>query len=106
MDMDDPTAQLRAQARAGDADAFGAVFDACAKSVYNHAFRLTGDWSAAEEIMAMTFLEAWRGRNAIAADGGSLRPWLLGIATNLARGQRRAARRHRTALARLAVADS
>jgi hypothetical protein len=23
--------------RAGDADAFGAVFDACAKSVYNHA---------------------------------------------------------------------
>jgi RNA polymerase sigma factor (sigma-70 family) len=105
MDMDDPTAQLRAQARAGDADAFGTVFDACAKSVYNHAFRLTGDWSAAEEIMAMTFLEAWRGRAAIAADGGSLRPWLLGIATNLARGQRRAARRHRTALARLAVTD-
>ena len=104
MNMDDPTAQLRAQARAGDADAFGAVFDACAKSVYNHAFRLTGDWSAAEEIMAMTFLEAWRGRDRIAADGGSLRPWLLGIATNLARGQHRTARRHRTALARLAVA--
>jgi RNA polymerase sigma factor (sigma-70 family) len=105
MNMDDPTAQLRAQARAGDAEAFGVVFDECAKSVYNHAFRLTGDWSAAEEIMAMTFLEAWRGRDSIAADGGSLRPWLLGIATNLARGQRRAARRHRTALARLAVAD-
>jgi RNA polymerase sigma-70 factor, ECF subfamily len=104
MNMDDPTAQLRAQARAGDTDAFGAVFDACAKSVYNHAFRLTGDWSAAEEIMAMTFLEAWRGRDAISPDGGSLRPWLLGIATNLARGQRRAARRHRTALAQLAVA--
>jgi RNA polymerase sigma factor (sigma-70 family) len=103
--MDDPTAQLRAKARAGDADAFGAVFDVCAKSVYNHAFRLTGDWAAAEEIMAMTFLEAWRGREAITADGGSLRPWLLGIATNLARGQRRAARRHRTALARLAAAD-
>jgi DNA-directed RNA polymerase specialized sigma24 family protein len=38
--VDDPTSQLRARARAGDADAFGAVFDACAKSVYNHAFRL------------------------------------------------------------------
>ena len=88
-----------------DADAFGAVFDACAKSVYNHAFRLTGDWSTAEEIMAMTFLEAWRGRDSILPDGGSLRPWLLGIATNLARGLRRTARRHRTALARLAVAD-
>jgi RNA polymerase sigma-70 factor (ECF subfamily) len=102
--VDDPTPQLRAGARAGDADAFGAVFDACAKSVYNHAFRLTGDWSAAEEVMAMTFLEAWRSRDRIAADGGSLKPWLLGIATNLARGQRRAARRQRTALARLAVA--
>ena len=53
----------------------------------------------------MTFLEAWRCRDSIAADGGSLRPWLLGIATNVARGQRRAAWRHRTALARLAVAD-
>jgi RNA polymerase sigma factor (sigma-70 family) len=105
MDVNDPTPELRARARAGDADAFGAVFDACAKSVYNHAFRLTGDWSAAEELMAMTFLEAWRNRDRIAPDGGSLRPWLLGIATNLARGQRRAARRYRAALARLAVTD-
>jgi RNA polymerase sigma factor (sigma-70 family) len=103
--VDDPTPKLRARARAGDADAFSAVFDACAKSVYNHAFRLTGDWSAAEEVMAMTFLEAWRSRERIAKDGGSLKPWLLGIATNLARGQRRAARRHRNALARLAVSD-
>jgi RNA polymerase sigma-70 factor (ECF subfamily) len=103
--VDDPTPQLRARAKAGDADAFGMVFDACAKSVYNHAFRLTGDWSAAEEVMAMTFLEAWRGRDKIAADGGSLKPWLLGIATNLARGQRRAARRQRNALALLAVAE-
>ena len=63
--MDDPTAQLRARARAGDADAFGAVFDACAKSVYNHAFRLTGDWSAAEEVMSMT---PWR-RPALAGAG-------------------------------------
>jgi RNA polymerase sigma factor (sigma-70 family) len=102
--VDDPTPQLRARVRAGDADAFGAVFDACAKSVYNHAFRLTGDWSVAEEVMAMTFLEAWRNRDKIAADGGSLKSWLLGIATNLARGQHRAARRHRAALARLAVA--
>jgi RNA polymerase sigma factor (sigma-70 family) len=105
LNVDDLTAQLRAGARAGDADAFAAVFDACARSVYNHAFRLTGDWSTAEEVMAMTFLEAWRGRDGILAEGGSLRPWLLGIATNLARGLRRTARRRRTALARLAVAD-
>lgn len=104
--MDDPTAELRARVRAGDADAFGAVFDACARSVYNHAFRLTGDWSAAEEIMAATFLEAWRSRAKIAPDRGSLRPWLLGIATNLARGQRRLARRQRGAQARLGVPEA
>ncbi len=103
MNVDDPTPQLRSRARAGDADAFGAVFDACAKSVYNHAFRLTGDWSAAEEVMATTFLEAWRNRERIAEDGGSLLPWLLGIATNVARGQTRAARRQQSALSRLAV---
>jgi len=74
--VDDPTPQLRLRARAGDADAFSAVFDACAKAVYNHAFRLTGDWSAAEEVMAMTFLQAWRSRDRIAEEGGSLRPWL------------------------------
>jgi RNA polymerase sigma-70 factor (ECF subfamily) len=63
--------------------------------VYNHAFWLTGDWPAAEEVMAMTFLEAWRGRDQIAEDGGSLRPWLLEIAANLARGRRPAGRRGR-----------
>ena len=86
---------MRARARAGDADAFGELFDSCAKTVYNHAFRLLGDWSAAEDVMAQTFLEAWRSRERIAADGESLRPWLLGIATNLARGHRRASRRRR-----------
>jgi RNA polymerase sigma-70 factor (ECF subfamily) len=103
--VNDPPAGLRSRVRSGDADAFGAVFDAYAKSVYNHAFRLTGDWSVAEDVMAATFLEAWRARQRIAEDGGSLRPWLLGIATNLARSHRRASRRHRKAVERLPVLD-
>jgi RNA polymerase sigma factor (sigma-70 family) len=101
MSMDESAERLRALARAGDADAFGELFDSCAKAVYNHAFRLIGDWSAAEDVMAQTFLEAWRSRERIAPDGGSLRPWLLGIATNLARGHRRASRRQVAALLRL-----
>jgi RNA polymerase sigma-70 factor (ECF subfamily) len=103
MSMDDPAERLglRARARAGDTDAFGELFDSCAKAVYNHAFRLIDDWSAAEDVMAQTFLEAWRSREQIAAEGGSLRPWLLGIATNLARGHRRASRRQVAALLRL-----
>jgi RNA polymerase sigma-70 factor (ECF subfamily) len=98
--MDDPSA-WPALVRAGDADAFGAVYDSCAKAVYNHAFRLLGDWSVAEDVMAQTFLEAWRSRARIAADCESLRPWLLGIATNLARGHRRSSRRRAVALSRL-----
>jgi RNA polymerase sigma factor (sigma-70 family) len=103
--VDLPSLELRTRILAGDADGFAEVFDLFAKSVYNHAFRLTGDWSAAEDVMAMTFLEAWRCRARLAPDGGSLRPWLLGIATNLARSQRRTALRERSALARLTAPD-
>ncbi|MCX4665294.1 RNA polymerase sigma factor [Streptomyces sp. NBC_01381] len=92
---------LRARIRDGDADAFGELFDAYARSVYNHAYRLTGDWSAAEDAVSLTFLEAWRLRGRIDEDGGSLRPWLLGVATNVTRNARRATRRHAAAVARL-----
>lgn len=92
---------LRRRIRAGDHDAFGDLFDAYARSVYNHAFRLTGEWSTAEDVVSLTFLDAWRLREKIDEEGGSLRPWLLGIATNVTRNTRRAARRHAAAVARL-----
>ncbi|WP_414721309.1 RNA polymerase sigma factor [Streptomyces ossamyceticus] len=97
---------LRARIRDGDAAAFGEVFDAYARSVYNHAFRLTGDWSTAEDIVSLTFLEAWRLRDRLDREGGSPRPWLLGIATNVARNSRRTARRHAAAVARLPRPES
>lgn len=92
---------LRNRIRAGDHDAFGDLFDAYARSVYNHAYRLTGDWALAEDVVSLTFLDAWRLRAKVDEDGGSLRPWLLGIATNVTRNTRRAARRHAAAVARL-----
>ncbi|MEO3891213.1 RNA polymerase sigma factor [Nonomuraea sp. B5E05] len=92
---------IRTRIRDGDRAAFGELFDECSKAVYNHAFRLTANWSTAEDVTALTFLEAWRLRGRIDPSGGSLRPWLLGIATNVTRNMRRAARRHDDALARL-----
>jgi RNA polymerase sigma factor (sigma-70 family) len=92
---------LRARIRAGDSGAFGELFDAHARDVYNHAYRLVGDWATAEDVVSLTFLEAWRLRAAVLTDGGPLRPWLLGIATNVARNTTRSARRHRAALGRL-----
>ncbi|NGO77379.1 RNA polymerase sigma factor [Streptomyces sp. YC504] len=92
---------MRASIRAGDAAAFGRLFDAYARAVYNHGYRLTGDWSTADDIVSLTFLEAWRLREGVDEEGGSLRPWLLGIATNVARNTRRATRRHEAAVGRL-----
>jgi RNA polymerase sigma-70 factor (ECF subfamily) len=92
---------LRARVRAGDQDAFGVLFEEYARAVYNHAFRLTGDWSTAEEVVSLTFLEAWRLRGTIRAEGDSLLPWLLGIALNVSRNVARAARRQQAAMSRL-----
>ena len=92
---------LRARIRAGDPDAFGLIFDEYARAVYNLGFRLTANWSAAEEVVSLTFLEAWRLRARIDPGGESLQPWLLGIAVNVCRNLARASRRHQAALSRI-----
>jgi RNA polymerase sigma factor (sigma-70 family) len=83
----------RALLRAGDQAAFGELFDRYAGAVYHHAFRLTGNWATAEDVVSATFLEAWRLRERIDPEGGSLRPWLLGVATNTIRNLSRKTRR-------------
>jgi RNA polymerase sigma factor (sigma-70 family) len=92
---------LRSRVRDGDPDAFGVLFGECARAVHSLAYRLTGNRQEAEEIVSLTFLEAWRLRAGVEPEGESLRPWLMGIAVNVVRNQSRAARRHRAALARL-----
>jgi RNA polymerase sigma factor (sigma-70 family) len=92
---------LRARVRDGEPTAYEEIFVAYAKVVYRYAVRLTGDWSEAEDVVSLTFLEAWRLRKKVNPDGESLQPWLLGIATNVVRNRRRSARRHQNALARL-----
>jgi len=92
---------LRERLRAGEAQAFGELFDEHAAAVYRHGLRLTGDRLAAEDVVSTTFLHAWRQRHRIDRDGGSLLPWLLGIATNVVRNLDRRHRRDRSLLARL-----
>ena len=41
---------LRALIRAGDPDAFGLIFDEHPRAVYSLGFRLTANWSAAEDV--------------------------------------------------------
>jgi RNA polymerase sigma factor (sigma-70 family) len=87
--------------RAGDQTAFGELFDAYADRVFQHLSRMLGDWSAAEDATSLTFLEAWRTRERLDPEGGALLPWLLGIATNVARNSARARRRRAAAMGRL-----
>ncbi|MEU1407667.1 RNA polymerase sigma factor [Streptomyces sp. NPDC005728] len=96
---------MRTRVRAGESSAFAELFDSYSRAVYNHAFRLTADWSVAEDVMAATFMEAWRLRDRVDPEGGSLRPWLLGIATNTARNQYRSNRRYRAAASAAAAAE-
>ena len=83
---------LRSRVRDGDPDAFGVLFNESARAVHNLAFRLTGNSHEAEEVVSLTFLEAWRLRGGIEPDGESLRPWLMGIAVNVVRNFSRASR--------------
>lgn len=89
----------------GDPEAFGELFDRHAQVVYRFCWRRLAEPRSgvdAEDLLSVVFLEAWAGRARLVLVDGSLRPWLLGIAANVVRNQRRSARRHRAALARLA----
>ena len=93
-------AVLWERAVAGDSGSFGELFERHSRSVYNYCFRRTGDWSQAEDLIAVVFLEAWRRRSEIRLEREDALPWLLGVATNVIRNARRSQRRQRAALAR------
>lgn len=89
------------QARAGDGRAFGRVFDRHKDRIRRHAHGLTSRSSDAEDIVAITFLEAWRLRSRVRLVDGSTLPWLIVTATYTANNFRRSARRYARALERL-----
>ena len=94
------------RARDGDGEAFGALFDRHANTVYAYCFRRTADWALAEDLTSVVFLEAWRVRTRVAPVDANAVPLLLGIATNVVRNQWRSRRRYRAALERLPPADA
>lgn len=85
----------------GDGEAFGRVFDRHRHRVRRHCMRLVPADTDAADSVAIVFLETWRNRARVRLVDGSLLPWLLVTATNVARNQTRAARRYRAALDRL-----
>ncbi|HEY2506501.1 MAG TPA: RNA polymerase sigma factor [Streptosporangiaceae bacterium] len=93
-------ATLWRAAVAGDSDAFGALFDRHATAVYNYVLRRTADWSAAEDLTAAVFLQAWRRRREVEFAADSALPWLLGVARLQLRNAHRARARYLAAVGR------
>jgi RNA polymerase sigma factor (sigma-70 family) len=98
--MDPADSTLWSRSRNGDVDAFALLFERHAKAIYNYCFRRVGDWSVAEDLLSVVFLEAWRRRRKQLPPGKVL-PWLHGIATNVVRNRRRSQCRYSAALARV-----
>ena len=92
---------LWAYARAGDAAAFGTLFERHAGRIYNYCFRRTADWALAEDLTSATFLIAWKSRRRGPLQAESAEPLLYGIATNVLRNRRRSMKRAREAFGRL-----
>ena len=51
-----------AQALAGSGEAFGRIFDRHRNRIARHSIRLVPTPADAEDVVAITFLEAWRRR--------------------------------------------
>jgi RNA polymerase sigma-70 factor (ECF subfamily) len=79
---------------------FVALYEAHAAAVLGYARRRTAGPEEAEDVLAETFLIAWRRRDAVPADA---LPWLFGVAANVLRNRARSERRQAALSARLAA---
>lgn len=77
-------------ARARDQDWFRALYHENYRPLLAYARRRV-DWATAEEVVADTFLTAWRRRDDV--PDGHERPWLFGVARNTIRNATRASGR-------------
>jgi RNA polymerase sigma factor (sigma-70 family) len=84
-----------------DPQQFATLFDRHATSVHRYLGRRVGE--LADDLLSETFLVAFRRRAAYRPEHAEVRPWLLGIATNVVRGHERTERRRYRALARAAA---
>ena len=87
-----------------DAELFGAIYDKYSAQLYRYAYRRLGP-EHAEDVVAETFLAAFRHRGRYDLSREDARPWLFGIATKeIARRRRTEEARYRV-LARAAAGE-
>ncbi|MEU4778259.1 sigma-70 family RNA polymerase sigma factor [Micromonospora sp. NPDC023633] len=74
---------LVARAQAGDAEAFGLVYDRYVDQVFRSIYRRVSDRQAAEDLTSETFLRALRNLASFRRPGGDFGAWVATIARNL-----------------------
>ncbi len=85
----------------GDQDAYRELHNRHARAVYRVALAHVGIPWEAEEIAATVFVELWRRCDNTRIVEGTIRPWLLTIASFVAKNQVRARRRYQRLLSRI-----
>jgi RNA polymerase sigma-70 factor (ECF subfamily) len=85
-------------ASVAEPEQFATLFDRHAAAVHRYLGRRVGE--LADDLLSETFLIAFRRRTAYRAERVDVRPWLLGIATNVMHAHARTERRRYRALAR------
>ncbi|WP_250007677.1 RNA polymerase sigma factor [Actinoplanes sp. M2I2] len=98
--------ELWRRARAGEPECFGVLFDRHAEAVRAFCARRSGSADAADDLVSIVFLEAWRRRDDVELIDGNALPWLYGIARRALQNRWRTALRHRRALDRLPPAPA
>ena len=83
---------LISRARAGDDDAFRALFEPHRRELLTHCYRMLGSLQDAEDALQDTMLAAWQGLEGF-EERASLRTWLYRIATSRCLNALRAAKR-------------
>jgi RNA polymerase sigma factor (sigma-70 family) len=99
-------AALWRRAASGNKAAFGELFERHAQAVWNHAYRLTGSWSVAEDLTSITFMTAWRKLADVTLVRDSALPWLYAVAGNLARTEYRSTGRFARMLRRVPAQEA
>ncbi len=86
--------ELMQRVLADDADAFSAIYDRHARSVYRLAHRMLRERAAAEDVTQEAFVALWRSRHSYRPERGSPGSWLASITRNRAIDAIRRGRAH------------
>src|SRR6266511_4137209 len=71
------------QSQAGDAEAFGQLYDRYVDLVHRYIYYRVGDRSTAEDFTSETFLRAWRRIGSVTNQGRDIGAWFITIARNI-----------------------